>query len=607
MKKIIIRVLLIAIALGGAWWGYAFVKQMPKAQQEIATTRVRRGDVIVRSYARGELRATRSVTLTAPNLFGTVQVTRLAPLGSFAHEKDLIVEFDDSEVNSRIEEKQLELEQIDEQIKKAEADLAVRNNQDQVDLLTAKFGVRRSELEVKRNELLSAIDAKKNLLSLEEAKRRLQQLESDIQSRQAQSQAELAVLREKKNKGLLEMQREKARLSQVKLLSPMTGLVAIKQNRPNFFFPGMQIPDIREGDQLNPGIAVADVLDLSELEVLARVGELDRANLREGQDAMIQLDAIPGKTIKARIKNMSGSATSNVFSSDPAKKFDVIFSLDMRQLFATLGVKPEKTQQILALAEQNRKKPVTSAPPSLPAMAGTGFQPVSPGGALAPPPGGAPAGGPPGGIVLRTMTIGPTAPGGAPPAEMQKKVSDTLQKALGGKKIQDLTPEERQKVMAQAQAALQGGKPGAAPQGARPGGPPMMGFGAAQQFTDKDLAHAQLPPPPEQNSQFEVLLRPGLLADVEIIVDKIPNAIHIPTQAVFEKEGKLVAYVKTGNRFEERVFRPLKRSESTIVVDKGLQPGEVVALADPNAKKGDKKKGKSGSGPMGALPSGGAK
>ena len=60
-------------------------------------------------------------------------------------------------------------------------------------------------------------------------------------------------------------------------------------------------------------------------------------------------------------------------------------------------------------------------------------------------------------------------------------------------------------------------------------------------------------------------------------------------------------------RFEERVFTPLKRSESTIVVDKGLQPGDVVALADPNAKKGDKKKGKSGSGAMGALPGGGAK
>src|SRR5260370_11268155 len=339
LKKVIFRVLLAAVLLGGGWWAYAFFRDLPKSQLQIATTTVRRGDVVVRSFTRGEVRAVRTATLIAPNLFGTVQVTRLAPLGSFAREKALIVEFDDSEVNTRLEEKQLELDQIDEQIKKAEADLAIRNNQDQVDLLTARFGVRRAELEVKRNELLSAIDAKKNLLSLEEAKRRLQQLESDIKSRQAQSQAEIAVLREKKNKGLLELAREKSRLSQVKLLAPISGLVAIRQNRPNFFFPGMQIPDIREGDQLNPGIPVADVLDLSELEVIARVGELDRANLREGQDAVLQLDAIPGQRLNGKIKSISGTATANIFSSDPAKKFDVIFGVDMKQLFNMLGVK----------------------------------------------------------------------------------------------------------------------------------------------------------------------------------------------------------------------------------------------------------------------------
>ena len=125
------------------------------------------------AFARGELRAVRSATLIAPNLFGTVQVTQMAPLGAFAKEKDLIVEFDDSEVNSRIEEKQLELDQIEEQIKKAQADLAIRNNQDQVELLRARYSVRRAELEVKRNELLPAIDQRKNVLNLEESKRRL--------------------------------------------------------------------------------------------------------------------------------------------------------------------------------------------------------------------------------------------------------------------------------------------------------------------------------------------------------------------------------------------------------------------------------------------------
>src|SRR5260370_28881781 len=215
---------------------------MQTREQVIASTKVRRGDVVVRSYARGELRAMRSVTLTAPNLFGTVQVTKLAPLGSFAREKDLVVEFDDSEVLARLEEKQLELDQIDEQIKKAQADLAIRNNQDQVDLLNAKYGVRRAELEVRRNELLSAIDAKKNLLNLEESKKRLSQLESDIKSRQEQALAQLAVMQEKKNKGLLELPRDKQRLSQVKQLAPIHGFEAVKPNPGNFMFSRLPRP-----------------------------------------------------------------------------------------------------------------------------------------------------------------------------------------------------------------------------------------------------------------------------------------------------------------------------------------------------------------------------
>src|SRR6266851_1507227 len=135
MKKLIIRLVLLAAVAAGAWYGYNFFQQMPARQATVATAKVRRGDVVVRTYARGELRAVRSVTLTAPNLFGTVQVTRLAALGSLSKEKDLIIEFDDSELQSRLEEKQLELDQIDEQIKKSQADLAIRDNQDQVELL----------------------------------------------------------------------------------------------------------------------------------------------------------------------------------------------------------------------------------------------------------------------------------------------------------------------------------------------------------------------------------------------------------------------------------------------------------------------------------------
>jgi biotin carboxyl carrier protein len=640
MKKILIRLLIVVAVVGAAWGGYSLFQSMPQRQQQIPVTKVRQSDVVVRSFARGELRAVRSYTLLAPNLFGTVQVTKLAPLGAFAREKDLVVEFDDSEVNSRIEEKQLELDQIDEQEKKQRADLAIRNNQDQVELLRARYGVRRAELEVKRNELLPDIDKKKNLLNLDEANRRLKQLESDIKSRQEQAQAEMAVLAQRKSKAALEMARERLRLSQVKLLSPMSGLVAIRQNRQGgFSFPGMQIPDVREGDQVQPGMQIADILDLSELEVMAKIGELDRANLNDGQDVLMRLDAVGDKVFHGKIKSMSGTASANIFSGDPAKKFDVVFSVDMKELLTGLGARPEQIKRVLATAEANRRKPaspmIMGAPmagggpggaPGGPMMVrmggGNDGAPAGPGGAagggnmMAGAPGvqaggAAPDGsGAPGGGRRGMMFGGPGGPAGAAGGglsdEDRKKMRAAREKALNGRSMQDLSGEEREKVMAEvrkavpALAKMQRGGPGAA------GGGGESGARGAGGFTAKEMEVAKLPPPVEAGNQLDVLLRPGLLADVEIILEKIPNAINVPNQSVFEKDGKYIVYVRKGKEWEERVIKPLKRSESVMVVDSGVKPGEEIAMSDPTAKPGDKKKDKPGSAsPMGGMPGGG--
>lgn len=658
MKKLILRLFILAIIAVAAYAGYRAVQGLQTKVQAIATTKVRRGDVVVRTYTRGELRSVRTVTLTAPNLAGTVQVTRLAPLGSFAQEKNLIIEYDDSEVQSRIEEKQLQLDQLDEQLKQQEADLAVRNNQDQVELLSDQFAVRRAELQVKQNELLAVIDQKKNELTLEESKRRLKQKESDIESSKAQAEAQLAVLRQNKAKAQLEMAREKARLIQVRTLSPMSGLVAIKQNRGGFMFPGATIPDIREGDQVQPGMAVADIMDISDMEVIARVGELDRANLQEGQEVLFRLDAIAEKTLHGKIKNMSGTASSNPMSFDPAKRFDVIFSVDMKELLTVLGAKPEQIQRMLETAVENRKKNITTAAPSMMTML-AGMQGGLPEGMSAMPsapgqdggqqivmmsPGGQQrgqgmgAGGDQGGQGRRGGQSGSGSQAGA---DRQKQLQEEMQKILKGRKPSELSDEERQQMTAKVQELMGGGRQrgegrgrsgdgaqgggrggngqsggrgdradrgdrggrGGAGQGG-PGGQPMFGFGGAQ-FNAKDLENAELPPPPEEDSKLDVLLRPGLLADVEIIVDKIPDALHVPMQAVFEKDGKPIVYVKNGKgEFEARAIKPLKRSESLMVIADGVKVGEVVALADPTRKKDEKKKDKGSGGAMGALPGG---
>jgi hypothetical protein len=639
-KKVIFRLLGLAILVGLGYGGYRFFQQLPERQEQIATAKVQRGDVVIRAFSRGELHAVRSVTLLAPNLFGTVQITRLAPVGSLAREKDLVIEYDDSERQAAIEEARLGVQQVDEQIKQVKATQDIQSSQDALALLGARYDVRRAELNVQENPILDAIDAKKNILALDESKRALTQLEIDAKSRQDQFASQLAVYQEQRNRSLLNVTQELQRIAQTKTLSPMTGLVAIRQNRAGNFNFGQQMPDVREGDTLQPGMPVADVLDLSEVEVWAKIGELDRANLKEGQDALLQLDAIPDKQFHGKIKTMSGTATSDVFSGDPSKKFDVVFSVDMRQLLSGLGMKPAEVDGIMATAAENAKKNLGGS------AGGSIF------GAAQADQGGAP-GGMPGAENSQDQGggrgrggRGGRGGGGMSQADRQK-MQDLI------KQSQNSTPAERQKLIEQFTQQMAsspapsgrggegrggegrgGGRGGEGRGGGRQGEAAAGGGGisiadagrgatgrvgdntlqdlvkrySVTQYTEEERNNAKLPLPPGEDSQVQVLLRPGLLADVEIQVEKIPNALHVPAQAVFQKNGKPTVFVQLKNkRFEPREVQLVKQSESMMVLASGVQAGDIVALSDPTASKSGKKETgekKSQGSPMGGMGGG---
>ena len=631
-KKVLFRLLGLAILVGLGYGGYRFFQQLPERQDQIATAKVQRSDVVIRAFSRGELHAVRSVSMLAPNLNGTVQITRLAPVGALAHDKDLVIEYDDSERQAALEEARLGVQLVDEQIKQVKATQDIQASQDALGLLAARYAIRTAELNVQMNPILDVIDAKKNILALDEAKRALTQLEIDAKSRQDQFASQLAVYQEQRNRSLLTVTQELGRIAQTKSLAPMTGLVAIRQNRAGNFNFGQQMPDIREGDTLQPGMPVADLLDLSEVEVWAKIGELDRANLKEGQDALLQLDAVPDKQFHGKIKTMSGTATSDVFSGDPSKKFDVVFSVDMRQLLSGLGMKPAEIDGIMATAVENAKKNLGTSNPGSMFSAGPGGEQ-----------GGAP-GGMPGAEDNQDQGSGRGRGGrggGMSPADRQK-MQDLI------KQSQNSTPAERQKLLDQFTQSMASG-PGASGRGGegrgtggrggegRGGGGGRQGEaaatgagrGAAQgavgragdntlqelvkrytvsQFTEEERNNAKLPLPPKEDSQVQVLLRPGLLADVEIQVEKIPNALHVPAQAVFQKNGKPTVFIQQKNkRFEPREVQLVKQSESMMVLASGVQAGDIVALSDPTADKSGKKEKsekKSTGSPMGGMGGG---
>src|SRR6266404_5819239 len=94
--------------------------------------------------------------------------------------------------------------------------------------------------------------------------------------------------------------------------------------------------------------------------------------------------------------------------------------------------------------------------------------------------------------------------------------------------------------------------------------------------------------PPTKNFSIDIQIeatdpriRPGMSANSRIAVDRIPDSILLPAEAMFQKNGRSVVYVQKRSGFEERVIQVGHRYGSTVQVVSGVQPGERVALKDP--------------------------
>jgi len=320
-----------ALLTCSAWLTSCAAQGTATVNSAVPSAAVQQSDVQLRVDATGEIRATRTAMLIAPPIAGgSLQIIRLLKPGSMVNAGDVVVEFDPSQQQYNLEQNRSDFEQAEQEIVKAKDDAAVQSAEDQTALLKARFDVRQAELEVSKNELVSAIDAQKNVLALNEAKRALAQLQQDIQSHAASGQATIAVDEEKAHKAKLAMDQALENIKNMEVHSPIDGLVVIRQNQNaagGFFFSGMTLPDFEQGDQINPGSTIADVIDMKAMEITAHVSEGDRVNVRSGQAVEVRADALPGAVLRGTVKNVA-TATGEFFISSASGRSDVTITLD---------------------------------------------------------------------------------------------------------------------------------------------------------------------------------------------------------------------------------------------------------------------------------------
>jgi HlyD family secretion protein len=301
------------------------------SRDDVPTVVVTRSDVSSDVHTAGEFVATRSQLVTAPAVGGNLRLVQLAPTGTRVAAGDIVMRFDTAEQEFTLEISESEVLEAGLELQKLDADRQVQAAQDEVNLLKARFEVRKAELDVTTNELLSEVDARKNQLTLEESRRKLAQIEEDVQSRARTSAASRAVGEEKRQKAALARDRARTAIEQMTVKAPFDGIVAVRQNQDasgGFFFTGMSLPDYREGDVVFPGRPVLQVLDPAAIQIRARVPEALATTVTAKQKAEVRLDGSTRPPVEATVAAVAGMADrGGFFRASTQREFDVTFAV----------------------------------------------------------------------------------------------------------------------------------------------------------------------------------------------------------------------------------------------------------------------------------------
>ena len=311
MRLLVRLTVVTAVLLGLAFAGWAGVRWFQSvtvsAAGSLPETAVQRGDVTFTVAARGELSGGNTEMLSAPMTGGgSMAITFLRESGDLVKEGDTVAQFDTTEQEFKLREAQADLAEAEQQVAAAKAESAAKEEEASYALLQARTELSVAELEMQRNELLPRMVARQNELGAAAAKDKLRQLEKDLQDRLRTAQAGVAIQEAARSKATVAAQTAQRNIDAMTLKAKSTGYVARQQNMDGNFRWGSYLPSLQVGDNVRAGMGVAQIPDLHNWDVTARIGELDRGHLAVGQPAEIEVVALPGRKLRGTIKNIGG-------------------------------------------------------------------------------------------------------------------------------------------------------------------------------------------------------------------------------------------------------------------------------------------------------------
>jgi len=294
--------------------------------QTTRTAIVEQKDFVNKVRVHGIVEAVESHTIAAPRLSGqglnTLIITKLVKNGSAVHQGDVLVEFDRQAQLKNVLDKEAEYKGLVAQIAKKEAEQAAARAADETELKKAEDALKTAELEVKKNEIVSRIDAEKNMEDLEQARATFQQLTQTFDLKRLAAKAEKRILEIQRDRALTAMKWAQSNTAKMLVHASMDGVAVI-----NSMWKGGSMSDVQEGDEVRAGFPFMQVVNPARMQIRAKVNQADIEELRQSQSVRIGLDAYPDLDFGGRVESIAAVAQTSSFSGK-ARTVIVLFTIN---------------------------------------------------------------------------------------------------------------------------------------------------------------------------------------------------------------------------------------------------------------------------------------
>ena len=338
------RALVVVFALAAASAAvFGLVHYSGKAPA-VPTFQVKRGEFLDALEFRGQLKAMKSVTISAPSNAGDLQILKIATDGAQVKKGDAVVEFDPSKTTQDLAQDQSVLKSADAEIEQARAQARLNEEVDTTAVMKEKYNVEVAKLDASKSEVVSRIEGAEANLKVADAQQALHEAEEKLKSDTAVDEATIEDKKHASRKAEFDAQRAETALAAMTLKAPADGTISLL----SIWHNGGESP-FKAGERAWPGSPLAELPDAASLRIAARVDETERGRLAIAQPVTLQLDAIADRQFTGRIERIGTIASSDFSAGWPVpRNFDLEIGIDQ----ADPRLKPGMTVQITVIVDR---------------------------------------------------------------------------------------------------------------------------------------------------------------------------------------------------------------------------------------------------------------